>query len=231
MSLTDEIENRQESLELQTYSDAIIVGVGGIGSWVALMLGLSGQVSNLILIDPDIVESSNLNRTPFGIKDIGAPKVEAVKYLILERRVDIDIDIIQSKTNDVVKSKILELLHAPNPVIVDCRDDVYKDLYDIPARLYYKVGYDGLDITIDGDPENTPVWGEGTGYRVIPSYVGSALLAACLVVNDILIDYYDEDSDEYREFNYKTNDEGKLNCPLTFSVPDILDSISKCVGS
>ena len=39
------------------------------------------------------------------------------------------------------------------------QDDIYEDLYEFNCK-YYKVGYDGLSVTIDGNPRNTAVWGE-----------------------------------------------------------------------
>lgn len=59
-----------------------IVGLGGIGSIVALQLAHLG-VGELILIDPDKVEESNLNRLlGVGPNDVGKPKVEVIADLI-----------------------------------------------------------------------------------------------------------------------------------------------------
>ncbi len=55
-----------------------IVGVGGTGSLVAEQLARAG-VRNFILIDPDVVETSNVNRM-FGsaMADVGKPKCRVV---------------------------------------------------------------------------------------------------------------------------------------------------------
>jgi molybdopterin-synthase adenylyltransferase len=54
-----------------------ILGVGGTGTWFATYLALCG-VRNLRLVDPDVVESSNLSRQlTFGIADVGRPKAHA----------------------------------------------------------------------------------------------------------------------------------------------------------
>jgi len=60
----------------------IVIGVGGAGS-NAIMQLLSMGVRKFVLIDPDIVELSNLNRQIiFSIESIGKPKVlEAKKYI------------------------------------------------------------------------------------------------------------------------------------------------------
>lgn len=54
-----------------------IVGAGGLGSNVAMMLARSG-VRKMTLVDPDIVDASNLNRQAFFPCDVGVPKVLAL---------------------------------------------------------------------------------------------------------------------------------------------------------
>ena len=44
-----QIYGRQETIKLIEYRHAIVLGVGGIGSWVAFNLALSGQIKNLHL--------------------------------------------------------------------------------------------------------------------------------------------------------------------------------------
>jgi len=59
-----------------------IVGLGGTGSLVAQQLVHLG-VRDFILVDPDVVESTNLNRVANAMtKDVGRPKVEiAARYI------------------------------------------------------------------------------------------------------------------------------------------------------
>ncbi len=45
-------------------SKVLIIGVGGVGSWIALGLAQSG-INNFILCDPDVVKPHNLNRSLF----------------------------------------------------------------------------------------------------------------------------------------------------------------------
>jgi len=240
-NLEREMFNRQQDIELYKFEFAIIIGVGGIGSWVALNMALTGNVTNMFLIDPDTIESSNLNRTPFRFCDIGQPKVVALKYLILERRA-VNIEIYQQKTNAALATEIADKTIkvdryasrtnkkqiSNNGVIVDCRDDVYTDMYDFPYK-YYKVGYDGLSITIDGNPRNTAVWGRANGYRHTPSFICPAQLAANLVVTDILTM---KDSDETNENETDTvenvnafDNSGRLNKVVTFDVKDLVEMI------
>lgn len=60
-----------------------IVGVGGIGSPVALALAKMG-CQRLTLYDPDTVEAHNLPNQLYRLRDLGRPKVEALAELIRE---------------------------------------------------------------------------------------------------------------------------------------------------
>ena len=55
-----------------------ILGLGGLGSNIAISLARIG-VGELILVDYDVVEPSNLNRQQYFIEDIGKFKTEAMK--------------------------------------------------------------------------------------------------------------------------------------------------------
>lgn len=184
--------SRQKSLALMHYKYVFVVGCGGIGNWVALDLALSGCVQNLYVIDPDVVEESNLNRTIFDYCDIGAYKTDCIARQIVRRRPDQDVNIISEYMTDELVDTIIKEIFLDNSYyhtdicIVDCRDDIYEDVFRCNCKLY-KVGYDGVEITIDGNPRLTKVFGQrGGSYTVTPSYICSSQLAANLVVNDML---------------------------------------------
>ncbi|MBI3071294.1 MAG: HesA/MoeB/ThiF family protein [Deltaproteobacteria bacterium] len=58
----------------------LIVGVGGLGCPVAWALARSPDVAELVLVDSDRVDVSNLHRQVLhGIADVGRPKVESAR--------------------------------------------------------------------------------------------------------------------------------------------------------
>lgn len=58
-----------------------VAGLGGLGSNVAVSLARSG-IGQLLLIDFDIVEPSNLNRQQYFIKHLGMKKTDALKQIL-----------------------------------------------------------------------------------------------------------------------------------------------------
>jgi sulfur carrier protein ThiS adenylyltransferase len=55
-----------------------VAGLGGLGSNIAVMLARLG-VGELLLVDHDIVEPSNLNRQHYGLSHLGMKKTDALK--------------------------------------------------------------------------------------------------------------------------------------------------------
>src|SRR6266403_4657596 len=71
-------EDRQRKIpgfdqEVFSKSSVLCVGAGGIISQIAPTLVRKG-IGGITLLDPDIVESNNLNRQRFYIKDVGNNK-------------------------------------------------------------------------------------------------------------------------------------------------------------
>lgn len=77
MSLIEDIG--EEGIEKLSKKTVAIVGLGGLGSHLALYMGLSG-VGRLKLIDIDIVEYTNLHRQIlYTVEDLGMFKVEVAR--------------------------------------------------------------------------------------------------------------------------------------------------------
>ena len=71
-----------EGQEKLLASRVLIIGMGGLGSPIAMYLAAAG-IGHLVLVDDDIVELSNLQRQiAHGNTDIGLSKVESAKQTV-----------------------------------------------------------------------------------------------------------------------------------------------------
>lgn len=59
----------------------ILAGVGGIGSYVAFLLGRIKPL-NIVLYDPDIVEPANMSGQLYSRDDVGGKKVDSISAMI-----------------------------------------------------------------------------------------------------------------------------------------------------
>ena len=75
-----------------------ILGLGGLGSNVAVLLARAG-IGCLKLIDFDVVEASNLNRQQYRISHIGMKKTEAIKTIIKEINPFVEIETLDIKVD------------------------------------------------------------------------------------------------------------------------------------
>lgn len=75
-----------------------ILGLGGLGSNVAVLLARAG-IGYLKLIDFDVVEASNLNRQQYRISYIGMKKTEAMKTIIREINPFVEVETLDIKVN------------------------------------------------------------------------------------------------------------------------------------
>jgi len=95
-----------------------VVGLGGTGSLVTQQLVHLG-IRSFILIDPDVIESSNLNRvTEATVKDIGRAKVDVAARYISRFCDDAIVDRIQG---DIMHTNVARGLLAAD-VIFGCTD-------------------------------------------------------------------------------------------------------------
>lgn len=81
------IEGQQKLLD----SSALIIGMGGLGSPIAMYLASAG-VGHLVLVDDDVVDLSNLQRQILHTQnDIGKAKVESAQDTLLALNPDLTI--------------------------------------------------------------------------------------------------------------------------------------------
>lgn len=104
-------------------SHAVVIGAGGVGSWVVSMLAQMG-IKNFTLLDDDVVKPHNLNRSLFTKGDMGTLKVQALERMLSERRKDYYA--VRPVTEKLERSeRLLSLLKDglhPRTVLINCAD-------------------------------------------------------------------------------------------------------------
>lgn len=97
-----------------------IVGVGGVGGYVATLLARAG-VEKMRIIDFDTVSPSNFNRQVVAVKgNEGRLKVEALKDILLSINEDIEVDSVPQKLD---KDNVSSLLKNSD-IVIDAIDIV-----------------------------------------------------------------------------------------------------------
>lgn len=115
--LLDEIgiEGQQRLLD----SRALIIGMGGLGSPVALYLAASG-VGRITLCDHDLVDLSNLQRQIIHrTSTVGQPKVESARAAMRDINPEVECVALQLRADE----RQLGELVAQTDVVLDCSDN------------------------------------------------------------------------------------------------------------
>jgi len=98
----------------------MIVGLGAVGSYIAAYLAKS-NVGNLVLVDNDQVDLSNLHRQYYFENDIGLKKADALKEELKSISPDINISIISKfLTNDFFETTDIP---CNLNLIINCSDE------------------------------------------------------------------------------------------------------------
>jgi len=172
--------DRQEKLELSIPSSVAVIGVGGVGFWVAYLAAMS-SIPKIFLFDGDTVDETNLNRLPMLRDDIGRKKVEVAREKIIGLRPRADVICIPQN----VSPDNLKMVIGKDTVMVDCTDNIesQRGLYGMcneSGIRYIRAGYDGTHITI---ADSVPGWGQGIGrYTVFPSWVVPTVMVAAMAI-------------------------------------------------
>ena len=165
----------------------LVVGAGGIGSWTTLFLANMGY--DVIVVDPDTVEASNLIRTPYSVYDVDRPKVDALVDVVRRlQRGDIGrVFAYQGRLSQV--SGLITIQHPAVSAVIDTADNTavlrVSEEYarQRGARLYW-ARYDGEYISVHSEPPSSVFLAEDTtGYETVPSYLPPAVITAALVVD------------------------------------------------
>jgi molybdopterin/thiamine biosynthesis adenylyltransferase len=109
-----------EAQERLKRSTALVVGVGGLGSPVAMYLAAAG-VGRLVLVDPEVVELSNLNRQVLHwTTDLGRAKVESAAEKL--RRLNPHVEVVAVRRRIESLEDAVQLVREAD-VVVDCLDN------------------------------------------------------------------------------------------------------------
>ena len=120
--LNPHIINSWEFQKKLKESAVLIIGVGGLGSWIAQLLTMMG-IGKLVICDFDFVEEHNLTRqTLYDVNDIGSSKIDALgKKLFL-----INNNVLIEKIDKKIKNKddIYDLTNQIKSVdvVINCAD-------------------------------------------------------------------------------------------------------------
>ena len=95
-----------------------ICGLGGLGSNIAISLSRVG-VKNLLVVDYDIVDITNINRQNYFLQDLGKYKTDAIEYWIKNINPYISVVKINKKLDE---SNVLDILSGAD-IIVEAFDD------------------------------------------------------------------------------------------------------------
>lgn len=116
----------EDGYEKLRNAHVLVIGVGGVGSWLSETLCRSG-VGELSLIDSDIIESSNTNRQLHtSVSNEGLYKVDVLAKRFLDINPEIKLHAIKIRlTPDNISN-----------ILVDCPQYVAEAIDDIHAKAY-----------------------------------------------------------------------------------------------
>ena len=173
--LEQELYDRQKTLELKVPERVSVIGVGGIGTWVAIFAAMSG-VKELELSDPDTLDVTNLNRVPYTTSDVGFQKTtQAREFVELIR----DVLVLERETSANFNSTDFVFICTDN---LDSKVK-YAELAKEKGVPFAVLGYDGnaISLSINRVPV---VWDNGPdGYRTVPSWVAPPAFIAAWAVD------------------------------------------------
>src|SRR6056297_322736 len=105
----------KETLSKETVG---IAGAGGLGSNAAVALARSG-IGQIIIVDFDVVEESNLNRQYYFLDQLGMKKVDALTQNIHRINPQITIDSVQLK----LEQGQMHIPFVSTDIIIEALDD------------------------------------------------------------------------------------------------------------
>lgn len=167
---------------------AVIVGAGATGSATATLLARAG-IGELILIDGDVLEETNLNRVRgYRKADLGQNKAKVLANYIRSLGLNITVSAIEEYLDQ--SPEAIDALSSAD-VVFGCTDDVAgRDILN-QALYYYALAYVDMGLTgkIDAGADGEPYLRDHRGRIscILPEY--GACLRCQRVVTDMKLKY------------------------------------------
>ena len=141
--LSKDFDNRSKLLigeenfaSLETKKIAVC-GIGGVGSIIPLSFARSG-VKDLVIIDFDTVDITNLNRQiAYDLKDVGKKKVEAMEEKIHDLKSDIKV----TKYFSLIDKSFDFSVFDDRDFVFDCIDDIEAKVMLIKYLTEHKINF------------------------------------------------------------------------------------------
>ncbi len=112
-----------ENIDKLKNSKVLVIGVGGVGGYAVEILARSG-VGNLVLIDPDVVEETNINRQLVALTStIGKYKVDVLKNRIEDMGLGTSVSVFKEFIMDSNIEKYLDVDY-----VIDACDTIFTKL-------------------------------------------------------------------------------------------------------
>jgi tRNA A37 threonylcarbamoyladenosine dehydratase len=121
-----------EGFEKLNSSHVLVVGLGGVGGYVAEQLTRAG-IGELTIVDGDVVSQSNMNRQLLALQSTqGKPKAEVMAARLRDINPDIKLHVVSQFMKD---QALIDLISQPYDYVVDAIDTVSPKVF----LLYYAV--------------------------------------------------------------------------------------------
>ena len=121
-----------EGFEKLNSSHVLVVGLGGVGGYVAEQLTRAG-IGELTIVDGDVVSQSNMNRQLLALQSTqGKPKAEVMAARLRDINPDVKLHVVSQFMKD---QALIDLISRPYDYVVDAIDTVSPKVF----LLYYAV--------------------------------------------------------------------------------------------
>ena len=121
-----------EGFEKLNSSHVLVVGLGGVGGYVAEQLTRAG-IGELTIVDGDVVSQSNMNRQLLALQSTqGKSKAEVMAARLRDINPDIKLHVVNQFMKD---QALIDLISQPYDFVVDAIDTVSPKVF----LLYYAV--------------------------------------------------------------------------------------------